>query len=1479
MSKLIDWNQFDEKSQQSAGGLVDWNQFDEPVAHAAPDSMPQYQFAQPPEPMAPPPVQYNEPAGPVAPPAPMSMRDRAIGVLSRELPKTARSFDLYANIADTTPAIQEARQADPGEYWKQLGEGGMYGINQLMDASQYFTQLPVRAPAALLGWNSDFLFPKGTEPDAIDSILGRRNYAPKWKEEHPATLPATYDVGKYLSQMILPGGLGSKATTYGGSIGLGALEGAGQGFVTGVADQMSDGKFDPLGLALNTGLGAGFGGAAGGVGQFLGRVFPKKGVPGAAPTDPSLPPDVPPDPPGGMISAAPKVQAPRQMSIGETSPEVLQEPEMSDVLGRLGLKPKNLEPVQLFPASQELVQQELVQYPHSFKRYGSEAQGRLDPEQWYMPSELPDKGLDQTIEWLENLIKYSKDPAKRAGFRLPANSKEQLQAMISEKMRREQRRVAGIEPDWPQESKMLSGSVEQTDFKSMSLDELNAVDDSNMSREEQQRLADAFMQKFDELQANHDLPPAAQTPSSYTPKETGTPEIPGVTPSKAPNPVERAAPKSDLLADLGLKPKNTDFVAEPDIDGEFRLRRNSFGRNKVDKAHDAAMYSQEVQDAVNEVAQKKVTDDYRKSVLNSYSKRLWEKLKLSGLVTDADTEYMHNGIKLSRKPDDKLPSYINGKLEQLREKLAFGVEQGKSKQHVAAVLGSEFGREGPHGVKSFDIPIPDDMDRAFANLEKLHLATTSEAKLANSSKKAYDYAKEQAKPAFESAQQGLREKNPLESFTARTKVKAPFGEDVDVAVSLDRQAKHLKLTQEAEEIYKAAQDAEMQKLAANRNRVPKFKFSVDARKSLMKKAMAVFGLGLLAQPQKAEAATPGGSSEEKKNPFKDLGALSRLAIGAALVHTLAPKLAKQLVTKNFMHSNVIFNDTIQRVAMLDDVLGTDVAKQIWMHQGAIFNSSFGVKVDAELRAEAMRALRQGEVSIKDALQGTAGTVFEGMSPEARTAIVEAEKIKQSLKGIVKTQLENFDEYVKEHPNQKALSHTRDALKEVLSSFEASQTDSFDKYIYKPALSKFMDYHFFYNPAFHLTNLSDQLIAGGTRVGPTNLYKANVALNGGNKSLMKLMENSNLTGGFEAERINTALEAGKKGFKVKDFKSDKINADRVALGSIFQYASANAKTMGWTGTEEEFAEQLLKGKLDPEIAVDAYAHMAETISRTLGVDPLRVNTDVFSSSAAGKYLSVFVKQPARISNLLMHHLADGNLKYFYMMLGATALAGGKAAIPTDVGYAWERVDPASYFAAAAMLDKAELLQYATGKTMSPKLQWAILAPFVSSSDPLRSNVGRTMQDGMDALSKISEGEGLDRKKGYALLGNALSIFAPRVAGLPTKQIINGLSAADSALFEDTIPVAYYDQFGKSYGQKEEFPRQEMGLTGAKQFMDNFLPGESSSINYQKQAKREETRRGKNLGFGLFGDATQSTPFFQTENKKQKDPLNFLFRGGK
>ena len=110
---------------------------------------------------------------------------------------------------------------------------------------------------------------------------------------------------------------------------------------------------------------------------------------------------------------------------------------------------------------------------------------------------------------------------------------------------------------------------------------------------------------------------------------------------------------------------------------------------------------------------------------------------------------------------------------------------------------------------------------------------------------------------------------------------------------------------------------------------------------------------------------------------------------------------------------------------------------------------------------------------------------------------------------------------------------------------------------------------------------------------------------------------------------------------------------------------------------------------------------------------------------------------------------------------------------------------------------------------------------------------------------------------------------------TKQALNLLDS----FFEDLIPVNYFDQLGMNYGAKDEFTHDELNYSPVKQFGDTFLPGEPSSISQVKMAKREEKRTdfAINLINGLGGKAQPHKPFFDSQDIKQKDPLNWLVSG--
>lgn len=925
---------------------------------------------------------------------------------------------------------------------------------------------------------------------------------------------------------------------------------------------------------------------------------------------------------------------------------------------------------------------------------------------------------------------------------------------------------------------------------------------------------------------------------------------------------------------LGYPPKPDVIPDEVPPEGSFRHRREGFGRNKVDDALPVSQFDQVTQRAVQNIAEAKQLLDYRKAVLDDYTQKLWDNLEKAGIVSkELPIARGANKAILKKEEVKRLNVHQEEQLAKIRAFHASGVEPTNNKQHVAAISGNQYGVDNAFGNKLPDFKVYEDVDKAFEALALLDQSVKATEKM-------YKAEKTKHEAILKAAQKEMRKTNPQASFNAKTQVFGPMkGQVSDVAVSLDYGAMRLKLTEEAKAIVKQAEDKMFQEQAADRHFVPKTKFTIqNTAQAVKKRALAVIGAAFVAtgRPQAAEAAEIGGiGGEEHKNDF-DYGALARLAVGMALLHKGAPKLAKKLVNPENVIASALFTDTIQRVEALDKVLDTNLVGDFWKKMGLIHNASFGNKMDEETRAQAMDLLKQGKMDEFDQLNLTA---------DEKYALTIYDRVKASLAEQIDNQIANVNDFINQGGDATKLKNSISALKEMRNSLVSKESNIFEEFG-QGRVRNFMDFHFFYNPAFHLTNLSDMFISGMPRVGPGNLTKALRDLGpGGDKELKELFKNSNMTGGFKQEKLHAGARSDGFHFKLKDFESDKINADRVTLGALYQYKQVNGAINGYKGTDQQFVKDLMAHKLDPSLEMDAWAHVAETTSRTLGVDPLRVNKDLMGNWLPGA--AVFFKQPARVSNLAMHYLANGEMSKFYWMLGAMAAAGGESAIPDDAKQIWERIDPNSYFMAAAALDKAEIMQYITGKSMSNKTKWSIVSPLMSSTDPLRTSSGNLLTSTKDALDDMAEGK-FDNSAHQAI-GNMLSLFAPQIAGMPAKQILNIRKASGESSAGEKR-VSYYDAFGGQNAPSEDVPLADMDIDPNKNVLDVFLPGEQKPVEERKIAAEQAKLNEQNWS-GIWGPlqpmimGNSDREYFNNrfdlgpihiDKSKAYDPTNLLFK---
>lgn len=691
--------------------------------------------------------------------------------------------------------------------------------------------------------------------------------------------------------------------------------------------------------------------------------------------------------------------------------------------------------------------------------------------------------------------------------------------------------------------------------------------------------------------------------------------------------------------------------------------------------------------------------------------------------------------------------------------------------------------------------------------------------------------------------------------------------------------------------------------------------------SLIKRGGVALGMlmdGMAMSQQSAEAADgkeQKGLTGDQLIPWFTMAAV--LLGGGAGVY----RGRKMLQEKVFSKVGAAWKDTIDLVTHVDDLMAalpgpgaqqmgipgipqapqrTRLTQTIWEHMADGQAASWGVKFDnPEQAAEALMQFRKGTVTMADAMAGAKGTAFEHLNQQQRHAIVAQQVIRKSLAKEVQT----YKAALKEAIDSGAISNTgftEEAIKAVdyvdhmLSGSKGKESLAGDAM--SGAMSNLMDMFFFWNPEHHLTNLTDQWIAGGSRIGVSNIARANHLL-ASDKELMQLMRNTNLTGGPRAERVelraNTSNPLKPQGTFKKlmstDLPSDVLNADRVALGSLLEYAKLNKTVLDGMGIKDpvEFAKQALRpnSKLDPTVAMAARVHMTERMSRTLGVDPFRLNTNIFARGQAAP-LMVFASQPARMARLMTTYIAEGNIKAVGTMLGITAMIGGRAAIPQEARLIWENADPQSYFATAKILEEGiptpltingsqvnipiNLYRAAFGETNADKLGWSMIPGALGAPSMAYQEIGHILTD----LKRVTSKPDFSPETIWAW-GKIAGRFAGIVGGgalSGASSIVRkvGNASVDAANGTREVYISEPDIFGMAGGipPSEEMKLEDHGMNGLDLFKNLILPGKPAAEDRLIQTRLEKKGRGVASKRGIL---PIPQTFLPQANRTQKDIL--------
>lgn len=679
-------------------------------------------------------------------------------------------------------------------------------------------------------------------------------------------------------------------------------------------------------------------------------------------------------------------------------------------------------------------------------------------------------------------------------------------------------------------------------------------------------------------------------------------------------------------------------------------------------------------------------------------------------------------------------------------------------------------------------------------------------------------------------------------------------------------------------------------LDADKNRTKRFTWSVTAPKATLG---ALVG-ALVELPAHAANTIPAHitSAWDKIPTTEFIGGLIAL-------HTLAPKAAKAVLTEERFNLGMLWKDTMDNMSYLEKtgVIPAGLCREIWNHQAQVLKSQKGVSLDDTTRTACMLALREGidplnkqPVTAMNCLNRTAGTVFENLTPEQASALTIVKVAQENLAKQLKPAREAVETWMTNNPtapNKGTVKSAASAFDFMLSKItpQGVPTNEIDAFMSK-AKSNFMDSAFFQNAEFSGTNLGDLFISGGAYAGPMNVARANNLVTF-DREFRQLLKDSNFAGGFsidrsEAEALANGLKPKKKLPWEVDFKSDLFNANRLAVASLLQHAQINKdllKATGFQGSDVDFAREILRGgqNIDPVIGADAYIRVAKSLSEVLGMDSLRVNTDVLSRSRIGSAAAVFFKQPARMARLSMNYMANGEFGKMYTLLGAMALMGGSAAIPTELQAAGQIINPDSYFKAAAVFDQIDAYNKVTGERLTPKQQWSIFWVSMAGQNPVWSNVSDA---GKDFTSAYFENKPEKLWKGSAKL---IPIFVPRVAGLSTRNMINGVKFGKEAM-EGKFNL-YATNMAGVFNQKatKTVKLDDIKKHPLVHFLSQYIPGKSSAEYANAMATREaDARKGMipRMVPGITGQVPAEQQYYPPSGVfQQQDPASWFLRGGR
>lgn len=667
------------------------------------------------------------------------------------------------------------------------------------------------------------------------------------------------------------------------------------------------------------------------------------------------------------------------------------------------------------------------------------------------------------------------------------------------------------------------------------------------------------------------------------------------------------------------------------------------------------------------------------------------------------------------------------------------------------------------------------------------------------------------------------------------------------------------------------------------------------------------GAALASSDQSAQAYSDGGDPGRRIGPVAAFGG-GLMLIGAARM--MGREAFDNFVKNGGAKLSRWLGDTQDQLELADRFLDTNIAATIQKHRTDAARTRWGVAFDSPtLRAQAAEQLKTGLLDANEALAGKAGTAFEQLNVRQRAAVVLEQMQRSTLSKELLNHIAKFRAYTAlsqgadvdkaikgELPTFSRLGTAdRKAVIEAFNKNGKFKATEFNGRSMDPTLAHLdaledsltgkgdadwlagmtgsaMDYLFGFNLPFQMLNLTDSIIAGGSRIGAWKVGEAHQLL-ATDKEIQSLFKNSNLIGSYKQDALQLAAQAGgKPGRKLADmdFSADPINANAVALGS---FLNSHQKLIG-TGADiakKDFLKAIIQneptGAVSQQVIDDTWNELVDHELRTLGLDSFNLNKSILGVVPGARHIAAFTNQPARIARLVNEYVRNGEYGKLGTLFGITAAIGGKAALPVSVRALWESWSPETALPVESALDdlsmpslvggavraimpdeKGKLLAAVLQRDMSRKLEYDVqLFSMARTAPGLQAafNLVST-KDAGDLATGFQKGPKETAKAAKKLYDDAamlgLTKFVPGLRNIPPGLLSRLMSATGKAI-EGEQKV--YETEGTPWNSKivgsDNINYDQLPTGRLTPFLDLIAPGQNSIAAGKQDILHEKAKR--------------------------------------